>query len=161
MGIAPSVAGAQGMFMRLQHALQKAWGRQVLLSTAVQDELSAWRQLVQELAARLTHLQNMDPFHLTWEGSTDASVSGMSGVCQDPEGQWFIWRHPFYVATQARLVTDTNHTGDVTTNDLELAALLAQVQLFTPRWTPKCTSTQPWTTQQNKGGLTKGVLAWQ
>ena len=132
MGIAPSVAGAQGMFMRLQHALQKAWGRQVLLSTAVQDELSAWRQLVQELAARLTHLQNMDPFHLTWEGSTDASVSGMSGVCQDPEGQWFIWRHPFYVATQARLVTDTNHTGDVTTNDLELAALLAQVQLFAP-----------------------------
>ena len=38
-----AVSGAQGMFMRLQHALRQAWGRLVPLSTAVHDELSAWR----------------------------------------------------------------------------------------------------------------------
>ena len=57
----------------------------------------------------------------------------MGGVCQDPEGQWFVWRSPFSEATQARLVTDTNPTGDVTINDLEITALLAQVLLFSPK----------------------------
>ena len=54
------------MSMRLQHALQQARGRQVQLSPAVQEELRAWQQLVQELAARPTHLRELDPFLLTW-----------------------------------------------------------------------------------------------
>ena len=64
--ITPSVYGAQGMFKLLQNKLQQARGRQVQMSPAFQDELSAWRQLVQELAARPTHLRELDPFLLTW-----------------------------------------------------------------------------------------------
>ena len=41
--IIPDVAGAQGVFTCLEHALQQARGRQFQLSPAVQDKLSAWR----------------------------------------------------------------------------------------------------------------------
>ena len=57
----------------------------------------------------------------------------MGGVCQDPEGQWFVWSSPFSKVTQVRLVTDINPNGDVTINDLELATLLAQVLIFDPK----------------------------
>ena len=68
------------MFTRLQHALSQAQGRQVQLSTAVHDELIAWMQLVYELAARPTHLRELDPSPPTWEGVTDASREGICGV---------------------------------------------------------------------------------
>ena len=91
---------------------------------------------MQELAAHQTHLREMEPFPLTWEGATDASGSGMCGVSQDLEVQRFVWQSTLSKETQVQLVTYTNPTGVVTINDLELATLLAQVQLFTPRWTP-------------------------
>ena len=56
----------------------------------------------------------------------------MGGVCQAPDGQWFVWRSPFSATTLVRLVLDTNPGGDVTINDLELATPLAQVQIFAP-----------------------------
>ena len=56
----------------------------------------------------------------------------MGNVCQDPEGQWFVWNSPFSDAMQARLVIDTNPIGDVTINDLDLSAFLAQVLLSNP-----------------------------
>ena len=62
-----AVAGAQGMFTRLLHALWQAQGRRVTLSTTVHDELSAWRQLIHKLAARPPHLRELDPSPPTWE----------------------------------------------------------------------------------------------
>ena len=57
----------------------------------------------------------------------------MGGVCQDPEGQWFVWCSYFSEAMQARLVTDTDPTGYVNINNLELAALLSQVLHLAPK----------------------------
>ena len=54
--ITPVVAGAWGMFTRLQNASNKSRGRRVTLSSAVHDELSDWRLLVGDLASRPTHL---------------------------------------------------------------------------------------------------------
>ena len=56
----------------------------------------------------------------------------MGGVCQDLEGHWFVWRSPFSTEMQFIIVMDTNPKGDVTINDLDLPALLTQVQLFPP-----------------------------
>ena len=75
--IIPAISGSHGMFTNLQHALWQAHERRVHLLYAVQDELSAWRQLVQELSDRPTHLREIDPFLLTREGVTYASGSGM------------------------------------------------------------------------------------
>ena len=82
--ITPDVAGAHGMFTRLQHALQQARGSWVHISLAIHNKLSAWHQLVQDLANQLTHLREIDPFNPTWEDATDTSGTGMGGVCKDP-----------------------------------------------------------------------------
>ena len=60
----------------------------------------------------------------------------MGGLCGDPEGQYFVWKFPFSLATQARLVSSSNPTGDATINDLELGALLMQILIFAPRIEP-------------------------
>ena len=78
----PDVAGAHDIFTRLQHDLRQARGQWVTLSTAVQDKLSACHQLVQNLSNRPTNLRKLDPFNPTWEGTTDASSTGMGGVYQ-------------------------------------------------------------------------------
>ena len=116
--ITPAVAGAHGMFTRLKHALRQVCGRWVHLSPAVQDNLSVWSQCVQELVDRPTCLHDIYPFSPTWEGATDASETGMGGVCQDPGGQSFVWCYPFSMDTQAIIVTD------MTINDLEITTLL-------------------------------------
>ena len=60
----------------------------------------------------------------------------MGGVCQDPEGQYFVWRSTLSLTIQACLVYYSNCTGDVTINYLELKALLMQLLFFAPRMNP-------------------------
>ena len=57
----------------------------------------------------------------------------MVGVCQDPEGQYFVWQHPFYLATHSLMMSSSNPTIDVTVNEIELGALLMQLLIFAPR----------------------------
>ena len=73
----PAVSGAHGIFTHLQHALWQARGQRVPLSAAVQDELSAWRHIVQELSNKPTHLCELKHFPLTWEGALDVYITGM------------------------------------------------------------------------------------
>ena len=134
--ITPSVSGTRGMFTEVQHALKRAVGRHVKITTDVHDKLEAWRELVCSLANRSTHLRKLEPFALSWIITTDASGSRMGGVFQYPEEQYFVWRYPFYQATQARLVSSSNPKGDVKINDLELGALRMQILLFSPRMAP-------------------------
>ena len=60
----------------------------------------------------------------------------MVGVCQDPEGQYFVWKSPFSLATQARLVSSSNPNVDMTINDIELGSLLMQLLIFSLRMVP-------------------------
>ena len=90
-----AVAGLRGMFTLVQHALKIEAGRQVQITTDVHDELEAWHELFHSLAIRATHLCELEPFAPIWNGTTDASGSGMVGICQDPEGQYFVWYSPF------------------------------------------------------------------
>ena len=52
----PAIAGAAGMFTRLQHDLKTAKGRRINLTTPVHEELTVWCHLVALLATRPTHL---------------------------------------------------------------------------------------------------------
>ena len=54
--INPAIDGSRGMFTRGQHALKKAVGRHVQLTTDVHNKLEAWRELVRSLASRPTNL---------------------------------------------------------------------------------------------------------
>ena len=53
----PAIAGAAGMFTRLQHALKTAKGFRINMTTPVHEELTVWHQLVASLATRPTHLR--------------------------------------------------------------------------------------------------------
>ena len=75
-----ALSGAHGKFTCLQHALRQTHGRRVPISTAVQDELSAWLQIVQDMSNRLTQLHEIDTSPPTWEGETDAYGTGMGRV---------------------------------------------------------------------------------
>ena len=79
--ITPVVAGSGGMFTRFQHSLKRVTGRHVQLTSYMHDELEAWRELVRSLASHPTHLRKLQPFSPTWIGTTNASGSGMVGVC--------------------------------------------------------------------------------
>ena len=132
----PVIYGSRGMFTRVQHALKRVEGRHVQLTTDVHDELEDWRELICSLGSSPTHLRELEPFTPTWIGTTDAPGSGMGGVCRDPEGQYFVWRSPFSLTTQTRLLYYSNHTGYVTTNELKLGALIMQILIFPPRMAP-------------------------
>ena len=79
----------------------------------------------------------------------------MGGVCQDPEGNYFVWRFPFSLSTQSLMVSYSNPTGYVTINDLELWALLMQILIFSQRMAPLAhihtyinnTASQGWSTR--------------
>ena len=136
LSITQDVAGSRGMFTQVQHELKRSAGRHVQLTTDVHDDLKAWRKLVRSLASRPAHLRKLEPFPPTWIGTNNASGSGMGGVCQYLEGQYFVWRYPFSLITQAHLVSSSNPTVDVTIKYLNIGALLMQLLLFTPRMAP-------------------------
>ena len=77
----------RAMFTRVQYAFKRVVGRHAQLTADVHDELDAWRKLVCSLASSPTHLRELETFSFAWVGNTNASESGMGGVCQDTAGQ--------------------------------------------------------------------------
>ena len=84
------VAGACVMFTRVHHDLTKASRWHVHLATNVHNKLDACCDLISSLASRPTRLCEINPPTPTWVGDTDTSRTGTSGVCRDPEGQYFV-----------------------------------------------------------------------
>ena len=121
------------MFTHLQHAFKISKGRRINLTTPVHEELTVWRHLVASLATRPTHLQEIRPHPPTWIGATDASLTGMGGVCYSPSGNWHVWRLTFSTSIRVHILTDENPNGFLTINDLELSAYIAHLHLFDPR----------------------------
>ena len=106
------------MFTRLQHPLRTAKVCRMNLSTPVHVELTLWRHMVASLAAIPTHLREIRLPTPTWIGATDASLTGMCGVCYSPSREWHIWRLTFSTAIQANILTDENPQGFFTINNL-------------------------------------------
>ena len=72
----------------------------------------------------------------TWIGATDASLTGMGGVCYSPTGKWHVWRLTFSTAIRDKMITNENPQGFLTTNNLELAAYIAHLHLLAPHMEP-------------------------
>ena len=106
------------MFSRMQHSLKTADSRRVKLTSHVHDELNLWRYLVHSLGDRLTHIRERIPCPPTWTGMTDASLTGMGGICHSPKGEHFVLRTPVEKSTAKRLLREGNPTSDLTINDL-------------------------------------------
>ena len=57
-------------------------------------------------------------------------------MCRYPEVQYFVWKSPFSLAIQARLVSSSNPTVDAKINDLEIGVICMQLLIFSPRMAP-------------------------
>ena len=104
----PDIAGAAGMFTRLQYALRMAKGRRINLSTPVYAELTLWRHLVASLAIRPTHLREIRTHPPTWIGATYACLTSMGRVCYRPSREWHIRRLTFSTTIEAHILTKKN-----------------------------------------------------
>ena len=132
----PAIAGAAGIFTRLQHVLRMAKGRRINLSAPVHAELTIWRNLVAPLATIPAQLRDIRPHPPTWIGATDASLTGMGGVCYSPSREWHVWRLTFSTDIGAHILTVKNPKGTLTINDLELSSYISHLQIFAPRMAP-------------------------
>ena len=126
----PAIPGETGIFSRLHQILKTAEGRRVTLTAQVQRELNLWRQLIFSLAKRPTHLRKIRPHPPTWTGAMKEYLKGMGRVCKNPSGQWFLWRPPIGETMTQRLLKKKNPIGDLTTNNLELAAYIAHLHII-------------------------------
>ena len=61
---------------------------------------------------------------------------GWEGYTKTQRASTFFWESPFYLATQARMVSSSNPTGDVTIKNLDLGALLMQLLILAPGMAP-------------------------
>ena len=56
----------------------------------------------------------------------------MIRVFCSPSGGWYVWQLSFSTAIRANILTDDNPQGFLTINDLELAAYISHLHIFTP-----------------------------
>jgi hypothetical protein len=128
----------------------------VRVTSHVRATLHDFAWLANSLRERPTRLQELVAQQPVLYGTTDASGKGMGGVILPPSGQEastppMVWRIPFPVDVQSKLVSTTNLTGTITNSDLELAATIMQhdaiCQLYDVRERTIHTSTDNQATQ--------------
>ena len=102
------------------------------LMAVVHDELNLCRYFINLIAQRLTHLQEIRTGSPTWTGVIDASLEGMGGIFHITEGQSFVWNLPIGKKKSHHLLTEENTEGDITINDLKIAAYVAHIHIFAP-----------------------------
>ena len=130
------------------------------LQLEVNNELHTWRWLVIDLAARPTHLRELDPAPPTWFGATYDSFTGMGGVFIYPEIQWFMWCSLYH---QDKKVDSYQTVTSRTILPLMIYSQWRCWLRFTflhPIYNPWTTFLPQWTTQPRRGGLTGVASAW-
>ena len=95
--------------------------------------MATWRIILNILAERPTHFQELKPFPPNWIGDNNASGSSIGGFCKYPDGQWYVWCSLFTTNMHAQLVPFDNPYGDITINYLELCTFFAQIAIFSLR----------------------------
>ena len=132
--VATILPAARGMFTPLNRALRN--GPTTIPLGAKGDVRAALldlKQLITTLAARPTHVNEiLVPASPDYIGFCDASAFGaggvwFSGVCSVPET---VWRLQWPKDITAAVVSDSNPTGTLTNSDLEMAAILLQVNVL-------------------------------
>jgi hypothetical protein len=133
-----AIPGGKGLFRILQHALKvrSEGGTRLRLTTEVHTILKDFGDLASDLGERPTRIAELIPSAIpATMGAQDAAGPAMGGVhfVPLPDGsiQPMLWRSPFPLEVQHRLVSFDNPAGTITNSDLELAASVAQHDVLT------------------------------
>ncbi len=135
--MAPGLPGGRGLFSQLQHSLSHASDNRVRLHAAARDHIEDLWLLANALATRPTKIAEVVPQLPAYLGACDAAKAGMGGVLLPPTSPTLhqpahpplVWRTPFPLDIQQRVVGDNNPTGTITNSDLELAGTIAHADV--------------------------------
>lgn len=128
--VSMAIPGSAALFSALQLASKRAGKNRVRIDSAVRSSLDGFCRLAASLCERPTHLAEVVPQDPSLLGATDAAKPGMGGIFFDATGQGYLWRHPFPLEVQSRLVSADNRGGDITNSDLEQAGVLGQLDVM-------------------------------
>jgi hypothetical protein len=134
--VATILPSARALFTPLNRALRLT-PHTIALSASgeVRAALLDLRQLVTTLAARPTHVTEILPApEPDYIGYCDASAYGaggvwFSGLCPLPET---VWRLQWPADITAAVISESNPTGTLTNSDLEMAAVVLQLNVLEP-----------------------------
>ena len=125
------IPGARGLFSLLQEAFRhvEADRPRLRLTKAVHGFLEDFRWLANDVASRPTRIAELVPSNPALLGACDAAGTGMGGIAFIPAEDGtltpILWRKPFPMSVQSKLVSFTNRGGTITNSDLELCGNIA------------------------------------
>jgi hypothetical protein len=120
-----AIPGGRGLFSVLQTGFKHSDRHRIRIDCHLRAQLDDFEALVHDLHSRPTRLAEIVPDIPSGIGACDAAAAGMGGVWFIPGAPPLLWRAPFPMSIQRRLVTFDNPTGDLTNSDLELAGIIA------------------------------------
>ena len=134
--VATILPAARAMFTPLNRALR---GQPTFVALSARGEVRAalldLKQLITTLAARPTHVREILPTASPhYIGYCDASAFGAGGVWfsgQSPLPET-VWRLQWPQDITAAVISESNPTGTLTNSDLEMAAVVLQLNVLEP-----------------------------
>jgi len=125
--VSPGVAGSRGLFGILQVPLVRKTKGRIRITRHIRLLLTTFRQPVEDLLSRPTHLSEIIAELPKVVGAMDACSYGLGGVYFATGHSPKVWRHPLPQHIVRRLVSSDNPSGDITNSDLEQAAMVVQL----------------------------------
>lgn len=129
-----AIPGGKGLFSTLYLALSDPDTKhhRIRITNPMRDALEDLLNLSRDLGGRPTRFgEIVDTIPVAY-GTADACGVGMGGIwfSPDPTHTPVVWRSPFPLCIQRRLVTRENPSGTVNNSDLELAAQIAEQDIL-------------------------------
>ena len=119
------IPGGKGLFSPIYSAMKTSKDC-VTVDSDLKQTLFDWRALVQNLAAAPTPVQLLVSDYPHYLITTDACGLGAGGVITPglaPIDHW-VWKLEWPSEIKAQLITESNPSGSLTINDLELAGMV-------------------------------------
>lgn len=129
--MALALLGARHMFSHMQLALRhQQVGSRVSLKKGVHQALADFRLMLDDISTRPTRINELIPLLTSTVGHHDASGVGAGGVwfipdhiplCKGFKRGPVVWQYKWPTDITARLITESNPHGSITSSDLKLA----------------------------------------
>ena len=133
---APALYGASHLFSILQLALYQALNR-IRLNPLLHSILHDWEELAVTAHQHPVSLHTLAPMCPTTIGATDTSKHGMGSfwfhTTHNPPSPPCVWRSPFPLDIQQRLLTHANPNGQLSKSNLELLVVICGAALAAQR----------------------------
>jgi len=124
----PAIHSAKFLFSILHHHLATHHQRRKRLTTLPRQALRDWMHLLHHLGSTPVPIAHLVPQPPHVVAATDASREGMGGfwlpTMSHEDSAPYAWRYAWPEHVKQRLVSTVNPSGDLSINDLELAAII-------------------------------------